>query len=78
MLGMVVHTFIPAFRRWKQEDHKFEASMGYRVSPASKHQKRKAKVSIPYSKEILQCKIILFILRWLYLNFNRHSNNFNI
>jgi hypothetical protein len=29
--GMMVHTLIPVPRRWRQEDHKFEAKLGYIV-----------------------------------------------
>jgi hypothetical protein len=34
---------IPAFRRWRQEDGKFEVSLGYIVGPSQRTKQNKTK-----------------------------------
>jgi hypothetical protein len=41
--GLVVHTCNPAFGRLRQEDQKFQASLGYMISPCQKKPPKKQK-----------------------------------
>jgi hypothetical protein len=42
-------TIIPAFERWRQEDHKFEVSLGYIVRPCLKKVKKEVAVAEAYN-----------------------------
>jgi hypothetical protein len=43
---MVMHTYIPALGRMRQEDCKFEASLGYTGKPRLKKEKKKKKARL--------------------------------
>jgi hypothetical protein len=47
--GMGYMPVIPALRNWRQEDHKFETSLGYIVRPCLKKKKKKSTKTGPSS-----------------------------